>query len=586
GADFFYDAEGNLTKVTDKVNGIFYYTYDALNRLLTAQQPLGQIVGYSYDPVGLRKRLSYPDNTFLNYTYDSSDRLTSIKEGSGEEYKFVYDIASRRTTLNYPNGIQTSYTFDEADRLTQILTKRLSTGEVISQMNYTVNILDSRTQTTLQYPEKKVFNLYLNDELDRLVDVINKPTLFQHYNYDAVGNRTSAFENGVTKNYVSNVLNQYTQVDGVPLTYDANGNLISDGTLTMSYDAENRLVKTVKGTTIVNYQYDWSNRLMKKTVNGGAPIYFIYDGVHVIGEAASSRGLTRRYILGDSIDFLLSQVQGRDKYYFTRDGVNSTRDVLDRTGNVIQRMEYDAFGKVTVQNKNGNPVADLPKTNYLYTGRELITEVDLYNFRNRFYSNKLGRFLSEDRLGFFGGSVNLYEFNANSPLNFDDPTGLSSVFITIGGKEIPFDKAGFERGNQLILYCGNTPDFSKYLPLLLLLHPGPDSDNGSLYRRSYNRNQGRPITPEFVRRMLAYTMLGGNSPDFSKFLPFLSSLPPGFGNGSSRNIRTTPGTPLTRESLNRMNSYILLGGNSPNFGNFLPFLMSITSNTSNPLRKR
>ena len=50
------------------------------------------------------------------------------------------------------------------------------------------------------------------------------------YNYDPAGNRTSTVINGVTTNYVANSMNEYTSVGGMTQQYDADGNLLFDGT--------------------------------------------------------------------------------------------------------------------------------------------------------------------------------------------------------------------------------------------------------------------------------------------------------------------------------------------------------------------
>lgn len=42
---------------------------------------------------------------------------------------------------------------------------------------------------------------------------------------------------------------------------------------------------------------------------------------------------------------------------------------------------------------------------------------------HRWYDQTLGRFLSRDPIGFAGG-LNLYEYGANSPVNYVDPSGL------------------------------------------------------------------------------------------------------------------------------------------------------------------
>ena len=44
-------------------------------------------------------------------------------------------------------------------------------------------------------------------------------------------------------------------------------------------------------------------------------------------------------------------------------------------------------------------------------------------YRNRWYDPKIGRFISEDPIGFAGGDINLYGYVGNNPLSFVDPLG-------------------------------------------------------------------------------------------------------------------------------------------------------------------
>ncbi|HBH02991.1 MAG TPA: hypothetical protein DDZ42_13905, partial [Candidatus Rokubacteria bacterium] len=47
-----------------------------------------------------------------------------------------------------------------------------------------------------------------------------------------------------------------------------------------------------------------------------------------------------------------------------------------------------------------------------------------YYYRARYHSSRLGRFIAQDPLGFSAGSVNLYTYVGNSPVNSRDPLGL------------------------------------------------------------------------------------------------------------------------------------------------------------------
>jgi RHS repeat-associated protein len=88
----------------------------------------------------------------------------------------------------------------------------------------------------------------------------------------------------------------------------------------------------------------------------------------------------------------------------------------------------------------GNPIAAATQSGYAFTGREWDAETGLYYYRARYYDPKIGRFLSEDPIG-FGGGVNFYAYVLNNPTNNTDPFGLLtqqqsiclSTFILAGG---------------------------------------------------------------------------------------------------------------------------------------------------------
>lgn len=89
---------------------------------------------------------------------------------------------------------------------------------------------------------------------------------------------------------------------------------------------------------------------------------------------------------------------------------------------------YSAFGKLEVLNPDFTAkAANTPLLAYTYTGREWEPEAGLYFNRARFYDPSLGRFLSRDPIG-EQGSVNLYGYVDNDPINAIDPTGLIIIF--------------------------------------------------------------------------------------------------------------------------------------------------------------
>jgi len=98
-------------------------------------------------------------------------------------------------------------------------------------------------------------------------------------------------------------LNQYTQVTGdspATLSWDANGNLTSDGATTFYYDTENRLT-SASGARYATLSYDPLGRLYQVASPSGTT-RFLYDGDRLIAEYNSSGSLLRRYVHGIAVD--------------------------------------------------------------------------------------------------------------------------------------------------------------------------------------------------------------------------------------------------------------------------------------------
>ena len=105
------------------------------------------------------------------------------------------------------------------------------------------------------------------------------------YQYDAAGNRISVTDDGVTTNYTTNNLNQYSTVGDATYTYDTDGNLISkvDGSdiWTYSYDIENRLIGVTTPDGTWAYEYDaLGNRIA--SVEGGDCTEFLLDPTRTV----------------------------------------------------------------------------------------------------------------------------------------------------------------------------------------------------------------------------------------------------------------------------------------------------------------
>jgi YD repeat-containing protein len=94
------------------------------------------------------------------------------------------------------------------------------------------------------------------------------------YAYDAIGNRTAATNNAETLTYLSNALNQYTNILCAPAPlreenplFDLDGNLTNYNGWTFAWSGENRLIQASNAQHLVTYSYDYQGRMVAKQIS-------------------------------------------------------------------------------------------------------------------------------------------------------------------------------------------------------------------------------------------------------------------------------------------------------------------------------
>jgi YD repeat-containing protein len=114
--------EGNLISKSD-IKGTTSYTYDGLNRLLTAAEPGDKVTSYTYDGAGNRLTETITENgsiTATTYEYNGENRLTGTTEsmdGSDDITSgFTYD--RNGNTLKQKKGSDViDFTYDNRDQI-------------------------------------------------------------------------------------------------------------------------------------------------------------------------------------------------------------------------------------------------------------------------------------------------------------------------------------------------------------------------------------------------------------------------------------------------------------------------------------
>ena len=129
--------------------------------------------------------------------------------------------------------------------------------------------------------------------------------------------------------------------------------------------------------------------------------------------------VSARYTHGPGADEPSAQIRSGSTNYYQADGIGSVSALANSAGTIAATYSYDTFGNLSASTgSSANPLR--------YTARELDLETGLFYYRARYYDPTIGRFISEDALGFGGEDVNFYAYVRNNPVIYIDPFGYSN----------------------------------------------------------------------------------------------------------------------------------------------------------------
>jgi RHS repeat-associated protein len=451
-----YDANSNVTSRRLRDTHSIAFTYDALNRVTVKSVPASPggasayDVYYGYDLGG---RLAYArfgsaSGSGITLAYDALGRLISESNsmsGSSRTVTSEYDIAGHRTRVYYPAAnfppygtltLSYLYAYDTLGRLTAIT---YPNAGAVAGWSY-----DDAGRVTAATRFGTAVSTPSYDAVSRLTGLAHDlpgsgADVTFGYSYAPSGQMTQATRTNdayawgghynFNRSYTSNGLNQYTASGSVTPSYDANGNLTSDGSTSFVYDDENKLVSASGGHS-ATLSYDPLGRLWQVAA-GSATTQFVEDGDRLVMELDGSGNELNAWVHANGADtpvvWFPGTAVGR---YLATDHEGSVIATANAAGTATALNAYDEYG-IPASGNTGR---------FGYTGQAWIPELGLWYYKARFYSPTMGRFMQTDPIG-YGDGMNWYAYVGGDPVNHADPRGLSCQ-LWVGNVWDVFDGRG------------------------------------------------------------------------------------------------------------------------------------------------
>ena len=330
-----YDLNGNVLTVTDANGNVTTNTYDALNRVLTANtvcsdtsknvsksyvyDNMGRVqsktangvqTSYQYDIfgrvyqelspksfkgyfyegvsqyakeqlVGINHQTIYSST---QYEYDAEMRVIKVKESGNETASYTYDANGNKASETLANGVVSTYTYNGCNKITKLVTK--SGNSTISEYEYSYYLDGSDACKVRSESGIIETTSYEYDGLKRLTEesVSNGTTMDTYaYEYDDYGNRSKMTATGteeyetvydytVNGNYTALLQKETKTVEETSGATTANGLATSPTELITNSIADTGTKETV-------YSYDANGNQISKTVEGKTEKN-TYDGLN------------------------------------------------------------------------------------------------------------------------------------------------------------------------------------------------------------------------------------------------------------------------------------------------------------------
>lgn len=497
---YAYDSSGRLDDTTSPA-GTFDYLYDTTRKLQVQKLtlPNSAAITNGFDSLArlTKTHLRNSGGTLLNqhdYTVNTGNQRTKQTRLAGDYLDYTYDdIGQLETAIGKETGGGTNrlqerfgYSYDTGGNLARRTNNLLVQTFTVDDLNQLNGGSRSGTLTVVGTSGATASSVTVNGSgAQRYADNTFTKDGF------TVTNGNNAFTAIATDNYGRSATNTVTAyLPASPAySYDGNGNLLSDGLRSFTYDDENQLLSVLvtnawKSEFVydglfrrrIRKEYSWTGSAWQQTNE----VRYVYDLNLAVQERnvlnvpvvtyTRGRDLSGSHSGAGGIGGLLARSSEAETgtvthAYYHADGGGNVTVLLDAQQAVVARYLYDPYGMLLA---SSGPLAEANL--YRFSSKEFHANSGLSYYLYRYYDPTLQRWINRDPIEETGGN-NLYRFNYNSPIGVVDLFGLDSYSAyTMPVRNAPYLGApGYTDpfGNWSPTFClschGNTPtsDFLK-----------------------------------------------------------------------------------------------------------------------------
>ena len=440
-----YDLDGNVL-TNSRGSAVWTYTYDANDRLSSETLAIDSKTygaNYTFDTNGYLTAFATPGGRTLNYYYDGHGRQIRVREvgvSPNAAQAGSYFPNGQMKQLVYGNGFTYRTTQTARQQTLRAFIRHDATSTFATDFTYAYDANGLITSITdgVVSGESRTFGY---DGLNRLIDATG-PWGDVDYTYDANNNLLSkVFTDGGTVRTVnmlyngSNRLYRYSDTDTTGganknISYDARGNVVHNSRQFFVYDHANQPVSANNNGVSATFEYDGNYKRVKQTVNGET-IYTVYgqSGAILLRDNVTTGEVTDYIRLGG---MTVAELKNGVREYLMPDHLGTPIVGTDASRNILWRDSRTPFGeKMAAISSRADRVG--------YTGHIEDTDLKLTYMQARYYDPVLGRFMSNDPVGFLEGGPgyhNRYSYVENQPTMGVDPAGeacANCVTAGIGG---------------------------------------------------------------------------------------------------------------------------------------------------------